>query len=224
MIWDVIGRRKGIEKQPENQRPVCSVHCKKKMIALTFDDGYNFTMEILEKLEQYDVRATFFLTGSWVKQASEICQKISEAGHEIGNHGFSHSDMTKQSQSDVLEEINRMQKLIGETAGKECVLFRFPYGMCNGDLVELVKKNGLDAIQWSIDSQDWTEINRETICKNVLENKNLKKGAIVLLHTIHYETVEALDQLIPALKAKGYELVTVSELLHEKKHRFRCQC
>ena len=69
-------------------------------------------------------------------------------------------------------------------------------------------------INWELCLADGSEV----------ENKNLKKGAIVLLHTIHYETVEALDQLIPALKAKGYELVTVSELLHEKKHRFRCQC
>lgn len=216
MVWNVISRRKRIEEQLENEKPICSVRCKKKMIALTFDDGYKYTMEILEKLEQYDVRATFFLTGDWIEQAPTICRKVSEAGHEIGNHGFSHSDMTKQSQSDALEEINRMQKLIRETAGKECVLFRFPYGMCNEDLVKLVKKQGLNAIQWSISSQDWSGIDARTICRNVLKNEKLTKGAIVLLHTTHYETVKAVDQLIPALKAKGYQLVTVSDLLYEK--------
>ncbi len=197
-----------------NGEPVCSIHCKKRMIALTFDDGYQYTMEILEKLEAYRIKATFFLVGDWVEQDSGLCRKLSEAGHEIGNHSYNHFDLTKLSGSDSFEEISRMQQLIKRTAGKECSLFRFPYGKFNKNLIKLVKEQGLKSIEWSVDSHDWTGIDAKTICKNVLGSKKLKMGAIVLLHTTHYETVEALDQLIPALKAKGFQLVRVSDLFH----------
>lgn len=214
MIWNFINMCKRALIRLMNGEPVCSIHCKKKILALTFDDGYQYTGEILEKLEKHRIKATFFLVGDWVEQDPELCRKLSEAGHEIGNHSYSHFDLTKLSGSDIPREINRTQQLIKRTVGKECSLFRFPYGAFNKNLINLVKEQGLKSIEWSVDSHDWTGIDAKTICKNVLGSKKLKRGAIVLLHTTHYETVEALDQLIPALKAKEFQLVRVSDLIH----------
>lgn len=212
---DLIGR---CEKIPGSDRAgeiVRAVRCKANQMSLTFDDGYEYTPEILEKLEQYHIKATFFLTGDWMEKNPELCRRISEAGHEIGNHGYSHCDMTLLPEKEAREEIGRGQQLIKKATGKRCVLFRFPYGTCNEELLELVKKQGLRAVRWSISSSDWTGIDAEEICRNVMESKNLKKGAIVLLHTTHSQTIEALDLLIPALHKKGYQLVTVSDLLFD---------
>lgn len=214
-----IAVRKKILKQLTDIRPVKYVHCREKMIALTFDDGYEYTKEILEKLRHHHVKATFFMVGDWVEQEPALCRKVSEAGHEIGNHSYSHCDMTQLSRDDALVEIKRAQNLIGKITGKECTLVRFPYNKCNMALMGVVKEQGLHAIGCSFDSFDWTGIEAEMICKNVLESKKLKRGAIVLMHTNHYNTVEALDQLIPVLKRKGYQLVRVSDMLVKNRNK-----
>lgn len=215
-IWNSISRCRSTVKQLMIGKQVHSVRCRKKRVALTFDDGYEHTMKILDKLEQYHIKSTFFMVGDWIEQNPMLCWKVFEMGHEIGNHSYSHFDMTDLSEAEACEEVKRVQRLIRKVTGKECILFRFPYGKCNLGLTELVKKQGLKAVKWSIESCDWMGIDAETICKNVLGSKKLKRGAIVLLHTTHYETVEALDLLIPALKRKGYELVRVSDLIHKK--------
>lgn len=197
-----------------DEMPICSIPCKKKMIALTFDDGFKYMPEILRKLERYHIKATFFPAGEWVEQNPELCRQLSEAGHEIGNHSYSHYNMTELSGAEACGEISRAQQLIEETIGKKCVLFRFPYGASNKELHRLVKEQGLKAVKWSVCGFDWTGINAEAVCENILGSKQLKKGAIVLLHTTHYTTVEALDLLIPALLKKGYQPVKVSDLFH----------
>ncbi len=129
-------------KQLAVGRTICSVRCKKKRIGLTFDGSYQYTTKVLEKLEQYHVKATFFLSGDWIEHNMVLCGKISEAGHEVGNHSYSHVDMTALSEVEACEEIKRVQQLIWKATGKKCTLFRFPYGKCNVSLVELVKKGG----------------------------------------------------------------------------------
>lgn len=195
-----------------DDRPVYSVFCKRKMLSLTFDDGYGYTEEILKKLEQYQVKATFFLSGVWIEENPGLCRAISDAGHEIGNRSYSHYDMTKLSEAEAREEISRTQQLTEEAAGEKCVWFRSPFGTYSKSLLRLLKRQGLKAVKWSVNSSDWTGISAEAICDNVLGNQKLKSGAIVLMHTSRSSTVEALDLLVPVLKEKGYQLVRVSDL------------
>lgn len=187
--------------------------CKRKIVALTFDDGYGYASQILHKLSRHQVKATFFLCGDWLEKNPEDCRKISEGGHEIGNHSYSHTNMLNLSDTEICREIDRTERKLEEITGKESRLFRFPYGKSSRRLTQLVERNGLLPVRWSVDSNDWRDISAEKICSNIINNKGLDNGAIILFHTNHQHTAEALDLVIPALKRMGYQMTTVSELI-----------
>ncbi len=185
-----------------------------KKIALSFDDGYDYTAEILEKLEKHGVKATFFAVGDWIEKEPETFRKIFENGHEIGNHGFSHTNMLELTDEEVCEEIECVERLAERIIGERIRLFRFPYGKYNEHLVKVVKKKGLVPVGWSVDSEDWTGVKEEKIYDNIMENEELS-GKIILLHTMHCQTAAALDLIIPALKRGGYEIIKVSDLMKQ---------
>lgn len=185
---------------------------KKKRIALTFDDGYKYTVPILEKLEKHHVKATFFVCGDWMERNAEGYKKIFDGKHEIANHSYSHIHMDKLSDEEVLTEIDRVQQLSRKLVGKEGRWFRFPYGKRDERLCRLVHKKKMRSVGWTIDTRDWENISAEEILRNVMEN--VKDGDIVLMHTLGEHTVEALDLLIPALKESGYKMVKLSELIN----------
>lgn len=183
-----------------------------KKIALTFDDGYQYTIPLLEKLKAHGIKATFFPCGDWINSFPEEYQRIALDGHEIGNHSYHHFHMTELSDAEIHAEIYQVQELSRKLIGKCSRLFRFPYGDSNEHLIKLIKNQEFIPIKWSIDSRDWAGISAEKIYKNVVENSALKNGAIILMHTTSKHTLEALDMIIPALKKKGYIMVRVSEL------------
>lgn len=189
--------------------------CRKKIIALTFDDGYGDALQIFRKLEQYQVKATFFVSGIWIEQEYNIFQKISDAGHEIANHTYSHLNAAEVSESELLKDIDKNQRLLYQITGKKNRLFRFPYHIYNKRLVHAVANAGLLSIGWTIDPRDWVGISAEEIHKRVAENGKIENGAIILMHTYGKHTAEALDLIIPALQSRGYEMTTLSELLNE---------
>ncbi len=189
----------------------------RKRIALTFDDGHKYADQILEKLEQYGVKSTFFLCGTYIRKNCDIYKKIYNAGHEIGNHSYAHPHMEELSEAEILTELNQTQQLLDQiTGGNEGLkLFRFPYGSKNGDVVRLVESQGFIPVTWTVDSRDWTEISAEEICDNVIRSEHLEHGAIILMHTSGEHTLEALDLLIPQLRERGYEMEKISELFQE---------
>lgn len=187
--------------------------CRKSQIALTFDDGYNYTPEILDKLKQYNSKATFFLVGDWIEKEPENYRRIVNEGHEVGNHSYTHSDMSTLTKREVLWEINKTQQLSEKIIGDKPRLFRFPYGKSDKHMIRLIKSNGMIPIGYSIVGYDWKGMDADEICRNILNNKKLQNGAIILLHTNHKNTVQALDSLIPALNERGYQLVRVSDLI-----------
>ena len=189
----------------------------RKRIALTFDDGHKYADQILEKLEQYGVKSTFFLCGTYIRKNCDIYKKIYNAGYEIGNHSYAHPHMEELSEAEILTELNQTQQLLDQiTGGNEGLkLFRFPYGSKNGDVVRLVESQGFIPVTWTVDSRDWTEISAEEICDNVIRSEHLEHGAIILMHTSGEHTLEALDLLIPQLRERGYEMEKISELFQE---------
>lgn len=181
---------------------------EKPMIALTFDDGPGQrTEEVLEQLEKYHARATFFMLGQNVKRYSELVKRMSEIHCELGNHSYDHAKLTILDEEKVKEEIQNTNEEIRKAAGLPPTLVRPPYGAIN----DTVKTNvGMPIIMWSIDTEDWKTKDTEKTINTVLSK--VKDGDIILMHDIHSSSVDAALRLIPELQKRGFQLVTVSEL------------
>lgn len=201
------------QNDPERQIFCCFPNDEKK-IALTFDDGPHpkYTEEILAVLEKYGVKATFFLIGENITYYPAAYEKIRSAGHEIGNHTFSHPHMYKKDRMALEEEIEKTEKLLCFPDGAK--LFRPPEGVCSDTVCHAASEMGYSIILWTVDTRDWSHPAPDTIVKNV--EKSVKSGDIILFHdyiAAPSPTPEALEMLIPSLLAKGYRFVTVSELI-----------
>lgn len=198
----------------KRELPVYSVDRADKKIALTIDAAWedDKTAFILETLERYDVKATFFLCGVWVEEYPEQVKAIAEKGHEIGNHSLTHPHMSKLSAAEIQKEITMLDDTIEQLTGKRCTLFRAPFGEYNDTVITAVRDIGYEPIQWNIDTVDWKEErSTDTILNAVLPR--LANGSIILCHNNGYKIKEYLPELLETALADGYEFVTVSELL-----------
>jgi peptidoglycan/xylan/chitin deacetylase (PgdA/CDA1 family) len=185
---------------------------ERPMIALTFDDGPGaYTMDLLECLEENNAHATFFMVGSNAENYPEEIQKMQEIGCELGNHSYDHQQLTTLENDGVVQEFQTTSDIIKSACGSAPTVARTPYGDQNEDITTAT---GLPCILWSIDTLDWQTRNADTTYTTTMDS--VSDGDIVLMHDIHQETVEAAKRLIPDLIAKGYKLVTVSELAQAK--------
>lgn len=184
------------------------INPNRPMIALTFDDGPGkYTMRLLEALEEYDARATFFMLGQNVSKYSKEIEKMVEIGCELGNHTTTHARLTELSVKDIEKEINTTNKAIEGIVGQRATLVRPPFGAVNANVRKTVKT---PLIMWSLDTLDWKRKNADSITKYVMEH--VQDGDIILLHDIHDFSVKAAIDFIPQLIEQGYQLVTVSEM------------
>lgn len=189
-----------------------------KKIALTFDDGPHprYTERILEILERYDIKATFFVIGVNIQNYPEPFAKIVAAGHEIGNHSFSHGVCGSRDYTEIVAEMQKCDSLVFDITGKKPNLYRPPCGIYDGEIVDAAKKAGHSIVLWSVDTLDWKNTPPKEIKENVLEK--VKGGDIILMHDYtsgKNTTCDALELMIPELLASGYEFVTVSELIKQ---------
>ncbi|MGN0244297.1 MAG: polysaccharide deacetylase family protein [Lachnospiraceae bacterium] len=193
--------------------PVHKVNRKKKMVALTFDDGPGiYTKRILRALKKVDGRCTFFVLGSRVVNYENVLRKEYEIGCEVGNHTWSHPQLTKLSSVQVKNQIRNTDWTIKKITGQKTVLMRPPYGAWNKKVARSV---GKPMIMWSIDTLDWKHHNPQKTVSIVMSQ--VRDGSIVLMHDIHETTAEAVERLIPKLHRRGYQFVTVSELARYRK-------
>lgn len=184
---------------------------ERKLVALTFDDGPNpdITPDILDVLDKYDVKGTFYLLGSLVEVYPELVKETLDAGHELGNHSFTHANFEELTDEEIREEINSTQKAIKKaTDGYEPKTYRLPYGAGGKRAVDLIE--GMTSIIWNVDSEDWVSDSAQEILTRV--NENLQDKSILLFHDSHEHLVPVLESLIPALQAEGYEFVTPEEI------------
>lgn len=194
--------------------PVYSVNRSDRKIALTIDAAWedDKTPFILSTLEKYGIKATFFLCGFWVKDYPEMVKAIADAGHEIGNHSMTHPHMSTLSSDAIVSELNAFESIIEPIIGKKTRLFRAPFGEYNDNVINTVRKNGYEPVQWNIDTVDWkSERSAQTILDTVLPK--LSDGSIILSHNNGYKIEQYLPTLIESALAQGYQFVTVSELL-----------
>ncbi|MBM7624868.1 polysaccharide deacetylase family protein [Sporohalobacter salinus] len=188
-------------------------------IALTFDDGPDklYTPKILKILKKYNVKATFFLLGKQVQKYPQVTKQIINEGHAIGNHTWSHPDLTKLNEEEIKEEILATEKEIKEITDRTTNLIRPPYGTTSDKLLDQLKEMNYKVIHWSIDSLDWNSNNKEEILNRVLSK--LKPGSVILFHSSIGKnksltpTVQALPHIIKELKKRNIKLVTVNKLL-----------
>lgn len=183
----------------------------KPMIALTFDDGPGKdTGRLLDALEKYDARATFFMLGNNAKRYPEEIKRMKALKCELGNHSTSHPQLTKLSEGGIKKEIQTTSDHIKAAAGEGPTVMRPPYGAVNDTVKRTV---GLPMIFWSVDTLDWKTKNVESTVNSIL---NAKDGDIILLHDIHKTSVDAAIEAIPKLIEKGFQIVTVSEMAEAK--------
>ncbi len=180
-----------------------------KMIALTFDDGPSprYTELLLDILKQEGVSATFFVLGRNAELYPNILKRIHNEWHEIGNHGYSHTLLTKLSLSKIQEEIYVTDQAIYRAIGSYPSLFRPPYGATNtGILANIPMVFAL----WSIDSRDWRT---RSVARNIASIANARAWDIIIMHDIHEESVASVATIIAKLRSRGFTFVTVSDIL-----------
>lgn len=194
---------------------------KRKKIALTFDDGPHprHTLDILEVLASFDVKGTFFLTGTNAREHPDLSKKIAQKGHEIGAHSFWHRRMLFLSRDVVESEIDFAFEVIGRITGQEIKLFRPPFGVYGYLLPKILRRKGARLILWDVNSRDWKLRDSKRMSAKVVSKT--RGGSILLFHDRKWDqedsdrshTVSALREIIPELSERGFSAVTVTELL-----------
>lgn len=197
---------------------VYSVPTEKKVVALTFDIswGDKRTEPILKILEEKGLKkATFFLSSPWSKTHTDLVKKIADSGYEIGSHGHKHVNYSSLSDEDIQKQIKTAHSILTELTGKTPNLIRMPNGDFDKRVLRIANNLNYKVIQWDTDSLDWKNPGVDTIVNRVVNNAH--PGDIILMHASDSckETHLALPVIIDQLRAKGYEFVTVSELLNQ---------
>ncbi|MFD0588198.1 polysaccharide deacetylase family protein [Paenibacillus sp. GCM10027627] len=187
-------------------------------VCLTFDDGPTSlnTPKILDVLKAYNAKATFFVLGEFVEYFPQITLRIAEEGHEIGNHTFSHPELSELTAEQLKKEILDTEAAIELITKNRSRLFRPTYGVFRNCLLDQVENLGYKVVLWSRDMliKDWEQPGAETLIERVVSN--IKSGSNILLHDgggEREQTIEALQSIIPLLTERGYQFVTVSEMI-----------
>ncbi|MFC4775540.1 polysaccharide deacetylase family protein [Paenibacillus sp. GCM10023252] len=192
-----------------------------KRVALTFDDAPDprYTPAILDTLAAYKVRATFFIIGSRAVEYPTLVKRIHKEGHDIGNHSYNHAVFSLLSESAYRKQLGQTDDVLASLVGYHPRFIRPPYGEVLPSQVAWAKLSGYVIVNWDVDSVDWRSLSSSLVLRNI--RKTLQPGSIILQHAGGGSsqdltgTVKALPELIVMLRKSGYELVTLSELLHK---------
>ena len=195
--------------------PVYSVEREDRVISVTFDAswGGDKTMAILDLLDQYNAKATFFLVGIWVDKYPELVKEIAARGHEIGNHSDSHAHFTQISESQIRQELDSCSDKIEALTGTRPTLFRPPYGDYDNKVVTVTRAEGYECVQWSVDSLDWKNRGVSDLVKRA--TNNVQPGDIILFHNDSDYIVEALPEILAYYTEQGFTMIPAGEILLE---------
>ena len=193
------------------------VDCAKdKCVAFTFDDGPTpYTDRLLEVLGAAGGKATFFMIGNKVAADPGGAKRVADAGMEIGNHTWEHPNMTTIPERYVPEQLSKAQEAIAAATGQAPKLWRPPGGLTDDAVNQQAAKDGLAGVLWDVIPFDWIN-DSDTAATRYMLMTQVKPGSVVLFHDSYSSTVDLVEQFIPVLKANGYHLVTVSQLLGDR--------
>lgn len=187
-----------------------SIMYYENVIAITFDDGprRSTTIRLLDGLKEMNVKATFFVMGKNAVGNEDIIKRMYEEGHLIGNHTYSHIDLSTVSHAKAVEEIEKSNNLIYDITGYVPKYVRPPFGSYSD---KLMMEINMTPVMWSVDPNDWNTTDVYGVVRSVV--KNVKSGDIILLHDFYDTSVTAALEIITQLKAKGYVFVTVDQII-----------
>ncbi len=202
----------------ERKTPIYCVEINEKKISISFDCawGTEKTDGLLEVMDYFNVKCTFFATEFWVEKNPEYVKKIYNAGHDIGTHSATHPHMSALTSEEIKKELESSAYAIEKVTGKKVTLFRPPFGDYNNLLINECEKLGLFPIQWDVDSLDWKDLSANEIAKRIISKA--KNGSIILCHNNAKHTLEALPLVFLTLQRKGYEFVKISELIYKENY------
>ena len=193
--------------------PVYNVDTQEKVLSISFDAAWGSanTEGILDILDRYDVKTTFFLVGFWAEKYPELVAELVARGHEIGNHSATHPHMSQLTQAQIREELRQCSELVRSITGKPTTLFRPPYGEYNDSVVRVSREEGYECVQWNVDSLDWKNLGTQSMITQC--TKSVHPGDIVLFHNDSKYILEALPTILEYYTQAVYKIIPVSQLL-----------
>ena len=199
----------------KRELPVYCVEREDNVITVSFDAswGGDQTLRILDLLDEYNAKATFFLVGIWVDKYPELVKEIAARGHEIGNHSDSHPEMSKLSNEQIIRELDGCSDKIEALTGQRPTSFRPPYGDYDNEVVTVARSEGYEVVQWSIDSLDWKNKGVDDLIRRA--TKNVQKGDIILFHNDSKYILDALPTILKTYQQQGFTMIPAREILLE---------
>lgn len=210
-----LGREATTVLAAKRELPVYCVEREDNVITVSFDAswGGDQTLRILDLLDQYNAKATFFLVGIWVDKYPDLVKEIHARGHEIGNHSDSHPEMSKLSSERIIRELDGCSDKIEALIGERPTSFRPPYGDYDNEVVTVSRAEGYEVVQWSIDSLDWKNKGAEDLIRRA--TKNVQKGDIILFHNDSKYILDALPTILKTYQEQGFTMIPAREILLE---------
>ena len=198
--------------------PIYNVQTDTNKVALTMNCAWNADDidQILKVLKQNNVKITFFLVGEWIDKFPEAVKKIYEDGHEIASHSNTHPHVNNLTYEENIEEIEKSNEKIEKITGQRTQIYRAPYGEYNNTVIQAAQDKGYYTIQWSLDTLDYTGLTGDEMLNRIQDK--VKSGDIILTHNGTKHTADSLDMLIKNIKQKGFEIVTVSNLIYTENY------
>ena len=195
--------------------PIYYVDTQDKVCSLSFDAawGNEQTDTLLDILDEYEVKSTFFIVKQWVDKYPDDVKEIAARGHDVGNHSSTHPHMAELSAEQQVTEIRDCNSAIEELTGSSPTLFRAPYGEYDNKLVENLRAEDMYCVQWNIDSLDWKDPTPDEMVERI--KSKLVPGSVILMHNGATNTPSALPRIIEAIQNEGYTIVPLSELIPE---------
>ncbi len=199
--------------------PIYNVQTEENAVSLTMNCAWNADDidSILDTLNECNVKITFFIVGDWADKYPEAVKKISENGHEIGNHSNTHPHVNKLNIDKNCEEITKCSEKLKNITGKEVNLYRCPYGEYNNTVINAANSLNYYSIQWSLDTLDYTGLTGNEMWNRL--DRKLKKGDIILMHNGTKHTADSLELLIKNIQSKGLEIKKVSDILYKDNYK-----
>lgn len=196
--------------------PIYKGHSDKPMVSFIINVawGNEYLSEILATLKKHHISTSFFLEGNWVKRNPELAKMIVSAGHEVGNHSYSHPDMKKLTGAMAREQMIKTNEVIEAATGEKCEWFAPPSGSYRDEIVKVADELRMKTVMWTVDTVDWRKPSTETLINRVMTK--IDNGSMVLMHPTE-STAKSLDRLITLIEQKNLQIVTVSELMSEER-------
>jgi peptidoglycan/xylan/chitin deacetylase (PgdA/CDA1 family) len=184
-------------------------------IALTFDDGPTpgVTDLILDELKKRKLRVTFFMVGQRIAAAPDLAKRVLAEGHEVGNHTYTHANLTAIKDQEAESEIQKTQDIMAEKLNHRATWFRPPYGVLRQNQATMVARRGMGVVLWNVSSEDWSLPGEDKITSKVLAETTA--GSIVLCHDVSQQTANCIGPILDGLLARGFEFATLSVLMRQ---------